>query len=359
MASLATVLSAQSPGLVAQPGSVTVEPPTTGALGVEWRIQGDDNRNASVALAWRRTGETTWRDGLPLMRLQGEAVLQGASFQYIAPNMFAGSVFNLVPDTSYDIRLRLTDPDAPAGSAPVERTVTGRTRPVPKPATGGAVYHVYPRDYTGTKLQPNFSSLMAAYNTGANGADFVNSFQPRVKPGDVILIHAGTYREDRRRYAGPNSTLFDGTFYLTADGTADKPIVIKGAGDGEVIFDGDGNAVLFDLTAADHHYVEGITVRNTEGDDSIPPGWRGTDCPWFGRLRAALCSRRGIHRVPSRRPCEWAVSETQRVRLRVSGPRGPGGFRKRGRPRADERNADRRVRPGASALADSVAVSGR
>jgi hypothetical protein len=264
MASLATVLSAQSPGLVAQPGAVVVEPPTTGALGVEWRIQGDDNRNASVALAWRRTGETTWRDGLPLMRLQGEAVLQGASFQYVAPNMFAGSVFDLAPDTSYDIRLRLTDPDAPAGSAPVERTVTGRTRPVPKPASGGEVYHVYPRDYTGTRLQPSFTSLMAAYNTGANGADFVNSFQPRVKPGDVILVHAGTYREDRRRYAGPNSTLFDGTFYLTADGTADKPIVIRGAGDGEVIFDGDGNAVLFDLTAADHHYVEGITVRSTE-----------------------------------------------------------------------------------------------
>jgi hypothetical protein len=126
------------------------------------------------------------------------------------------------------------------------------------------VYHVYPRDYAGAKLEPNFNSLMAAYNTGANGADFVNSFQPRVKPGDVILVHAGTYREDRRRYAGPNSTLFDGTFYLTADGTADKPIVIKSAGDGEVIFDGGGNAVLFDLTAADYHDVEGITIRNTD-----------------------------------------------------------------------------------------------
>ena len=263
-AGMANVLFAQAPNPMAQPGAVVVEPPTTGALGVEWRIQGDDNRNASVAVAWRRSGETTWRDGLPLLRLQGEAVLQGASFHYVAPNMFAGSVFDLAPDTSYDVRLRLTDPDAPAGSAPVERTVTARTRPVPKPATGGAVYHVYPRDYAGTKLQPNFSSLMAAYNTGANGADFVNSFQPRVRPGDVILIHAGTYREDRRRYAGPNSTLFDGTFYLTADGTADQPIVIKSAGDGDVIFDGDGNAVVFDLTAADHHYVEGITVRNTE-----------------------------------------------------------------------------------------------
>jgi len=260
----ATMLFAQSRDSLAQPGAVDIEPPTTGALGVEWRIQGDDNRNASVTLAWRRTGETAWRNGLPLLRVQAEAVQQGASFHYVAPNMFAGSVFDLAPDTSYDVRLRLTDPDAPAGSTPVERTVTARTRPVPKPATGGAVYHVYPREYTGAKLEPNFNSLMAAYNTGANGADFVNSFQPRVKPGDVILVHAGTYREDRRRYAGPNSTLFDGTFYLTADGTADKPIVIKSAGDGEVVFDGGGNAVLFDLTAADYQYVEGITVRNTD-----------------------------------------------------------------------------------------------
>ena len=255
---------AQTPDTLVRAGVVIVEPPTTGALGVEWRIEGDTNRNASVAIAWQRAGETVWRDGLPLLRLQGEAVQQGASFHYVAPNMFAGSVFGLEPDTSYSLRLRLSDPDAPAGTPLVERIVSARTRPTPKPAAAGAVYHVYPRDYTGSKLEPNFPSLMAAYNTGANGADFVNSFQPRVKPGDMILVHAGTYREDRRRYAGPNSTLFDGTFYLTADGTADKPIVIKGAGDGEVIFDGADNAVLFDLTAADYNYVEGITVRNTD-----------------------------------------------------------------------------------------------
>jgi hypothetical protein len=256
--------AAQTAGMVAQAGAVVMEPPTTGALGVEWRIEGDANRNASVALAWRPSGETAWREGLPLLRLQGEAVQQGASFHYVAPNMFAGSVFGLAPDTSYDIRLRLSDPDSTAGVQPVERILNARTRAVPKPAAGGATYHVYPRDYTGAKLEPNFTSLMAAYNTGANGADFVNSYQPRVKPGDIILVHAGTYREDRRRYAGPNSTLFDGTFYLTADGTAEKPIVIKAAGDGEVIFDGGGNAVLFDLMAADYNYVEGITVRNTD-----------------------------------------------------------------------------------------------
>ena len=89
--SVANVLFAQSQGSVAQPGAVEIEPPTTGALAVEWRIQGDDNRNASVALAWRRTGDTAWRDGLPLLRLQAEAVQQGASFHYVAPNMFGAT----------------------------------------------------------------------------------------------------------------------------------------------------------------------------------------------------------------------------------------------------------------------------
>lgn len=250
--------------LAARAGEVTVEPPTPTALGLEWRIDGDSNRNATASLAWQRAGDTAWHEGLPLLRLQGEAVMQGASFSYVAPNMFAGSVFGLEPDTEYTVRLQLSDPDAPAGTPAVERSVTARTRPVPAPAEGGAVYHVYPRNYEGEKLEPNFNSLMAAYNTGANSADWVNSFQPRVRPGDTILIHAGTYREERTRYAGPNSTLFDGTFYLTADGTAERPIVIKAAGDGEVVFDGAGNALLFDMTAADYNYVEGITVRNTE-----------------------------------------------------------------------------------------------
>src|SRR6188768_3507542 len=91
---------AQTTDTLVRAGAVIVEPPTTGALGVEWRIEGDTNRNASVALAWQRAGETTWREGLPLLRLQSEAVQQGASFHYVAPNMFAGSVFGLEPGTS-------------------------------------------------------------------------------------------------------------------------------------------------------------------------------------------------------------------------------------------------------------------
>ena len=45
------------------------------------------------------------------------------------------------------------------------------------------------------------------------------------------------------------STTFDGAYLLTAKGTPERPIVIRAAGDGEAIFDGDGAFRLFDVTA--------------------------------------------------------------------------------------------------------------
>ena len=47
-------------------------------------------------------------------------------------------------------------------------------------------------------------------------------------------------------------------------GRPDKPIVIKAAGDGPVIFDGNGNFNLFNVKAANYNYFEGVTIRNTE-----------------------------------------------------------------------------------------------
>ena len=79
-----------------------------------------------------------------------------------------------------------------------------------------------------------------------------------MKPGDVILVHAGVYKDHRLNYGGFDpkivnyGTVFDGTYYLTQSGTADKPIVIKAAGDGEVVFDGDGNYNLFNLIGASY-----------------------------------------------------------------------------------------------------------
>ena len=266
-------LSWSQAGTVA--GDFWAEPPTLMSLGFEWRISGDDNRNANVAVSYRRKGEQPWHAALPLLRLQRETVAGGVPrdggghfYKYVAPNMFAGSILNLDPDTEYECRFVLSDPDGVRGKK--ARTVTIRTRREPLPAAGGALYHVYPFDYRGPKQQPAFTGLLAAYYLGSDQSDHSRVLAPRVQPGDIILVHAGVYRDNRFVYSGFDRTIaaygtpFDGTYYLTQSGTPDKPIVIKSAGDGEVVFDGDGNDNLFNLLGGNHNYFEGITVRNTQ-----------------------------------------------------------------------------------------------
>ncbi len=242
-------------------GEFITEPPTLMSLGFEWQIQGDDNRNAAVSVFYRRKGDTPWREGLPLLRIGGERINENA-LQFITPHMLAGSIFDLEPGADYECRFVLSDPDGVDGKP--ENIVTVRTRPEPKPATDGKVYHVYPPGFNGTKQQPAFTGLLGAYYTGSSGADYFNAYPPRVQPGDIILVHAGVYKDDRYRYGGPLGTISSGSYFLTQSGTASRPIVIKAAGDGEVVFDGDGAYNLFNVMAANYNYFEGLTIRNTE-----------------------------------------------------------------------------------------------
>jgi hypothetical protein len=254
-----------------KPGEFIIDHPTLINLGFEWLIQGDDNRNAQVEVSYRRQGETQWKQGLPLLRLQGERIYQNQGvFDVVSPNMFAGSILDLEPDTTYETRFVMSDPDGFVGQNGkiVTKTVTVRTRPEPKPYAGGRVFHVYPPDYKGTKIEPAFDAVMCAYNYYCGGGDTVTAGRPRVKAGDTILVHAGLYKYHPEYYTGDRTinatTPVEGTYYLTASGTPDKPIVIKGAGDGEVIFDGNGNFNLFNVKAANYNYFEGVTIRNTD-----------------------------------------------------------------------------------------------
>jgi len=242
-------------------GELITEPPTLLSLGFEWHVDGDDNRNAQVAVSYRKAGEQTWKAGPPLLRIGNERINENA-LQYMTPNGFAGSVFDLEPGTNYEARFVLSDPDGVSGKT--ERIVSVRTRVEPMPATGGKVYHVYPPDYKGERQQPAFTGLLAAYYTGSSHSDNFNTYPARVQPGDVILVHAGVYKDDRYRYGGGLGTVSSGTYFLTQSGTADKPIVIKGAGDGQAIFDGDNAYNLFNVMAANYNYFEGLTIRNTE-----------------------------------------------------------------------------------------------
>ena len=93
------------------PKDFIIDPPTLINLGFEWFVDGDDNRNASVEVQYRKKGQTAWIAALPLLRLQGEEIYNGAQLNVVSPNMFAGSILDLEPDTEYECTFTLSDPD--------------------------------------------------------------------------------------------------------------------------------------------------------------------------------------------------------------------------------------------------------
>ena len=243
-------------------GKFISEPTTFHNAGFEWEITGDDNRNAEVRVWYRQAGGSDWRAAQPLLRIGDEKVWRAKEFlEYWTPRMFAGSLFDLEPGTRYECRFEMTDPDGVEGAR--STTVMIETRLPPRPSSEGRVLHVYPPNHEGPKEEPSFTGLLQAYyGPGLGDWDVVRT-RP-VSAGDTILVHAGLYQADRRDYVNPHQIPFFGSYVLTRDGTAENPITIKAAGDGEVIFDGDNVFKLFDVMAADHHLFEGITVRNAE-----------------------------------------------------------------------------------------------
>src|SRR5690242_9146724 len=98
-------------------GKLVIDAPTLSAIGVEWKITGDDNRNAAVEVAFRRKGEQNWRKALGLLRIHHEVINSAQPpfrpvdptpanpngerenpWHYDTGNLFAGSILNLQPD---------------------------------------------------------------------------------------------------------------------------------------------------------------------------------------------------------------------------------------------------------------------
>jgi hypothetical protein len=113
----------------------------------------------------------------------------------------------------------------------------------PLKETGGSSYHVKTggsQPGTGTADSP--WPLPYALN-GAGG---------KIKPGDMILIHGGTYT---------------GNFAASLNGSADKPITIRNYGDGEVILDGN-NSIAEEAVlnfSGSHTWICGLTIQNSSG----------------------------------------------------------------------------------------------
>ena len=67
-------------------------------------------------MSYRKTGAGGWKEALPLLRLGGERIVRpDRGMDYTVPDMFAGSILDLEPDTEYECRL--TDAGPGWGSA--------------------------------------------------------------------------------------------------------------------------------------------------------------------------------------------------------------------------------------------------
>ncbi len=195
------------------PGDVSVPYPTILNLSIEWHIEGDDNLNGRVAVEYRRTGDSQWRQGPPLLRIPAGDSGTRTTPTFYWRNKHSGSLFDLDAATEYEIRLRLADPDG--GSA--ERTVRAKTRAVPQPAPDAPVRPANPA---------TFRKVAAA-----------------AQPGDIIELTPGYY----------------GEFEATRDGAPGKPIVIRGDTSHTVksTFD------AVSLRGRKHVILEKLTVQGT------------------------------------------------------------------------------------------------
>ncbi len=253
-----------------RPGELIIERPTLHSLGFEWLIEGDDNQNAMATVHYRKAGEQEWRACLPLfrtglgitMQLLGDKFANG----YRIPDALVGSIMDLEPGTAYEVRLVIDDPDGVQGEG--SKTLKLTTRPEPTIPDEGPVRHVYPPDYKGKKEEPAYDNIMHALNGFRPICDqYTTVHSDAATPGTIIKMHGGLHTSDNHLYwkKGPYPSYWlHGTATLVASGTADQPIYIVAAGDGEPILDGDGCHNLLNLRGADYLHFEGLTIRNTD-----------------------------------------------------------------------------------------------
>ena len=249
------------------PGELIIDPPTLENLGFRWFIEGDGNHNATVEVAYREAGASEWREALPMLRINHEIAARYNKRHFRSPNLFAGSVFNLTPGASYELRFTMQDPDGGAPEASIYLEAT--TRKEAQAPDDARILHVLPQE--GDSLAPPGGGLEA--DAALIFPDLMEAYAV-AEPGDILYLHPGLH------VAG------SAPYILTRSGEAGRPITFRGAGAGASIIEGvDHETDLFQLLEAHHLIFEDLTLRRahtairtgTQTGISIERGGPGVD----------------------------------------------------------------------------------
>ncbi|MCL2639927.1 MAG: right-handed parallel beta-helix repeat-containing protein [Phycisphaerales bacterium] len=235
-------------GDAAEPvGEPTLELPTLRSLGFWWAVKGDDNGNAKMTLTYRKTGTEAWQRAPDVWRVEkGRHLNEKGQTSAVVPEgatLFAGSALMLEPATKYELKLTLTDPDGGG----VEKLWAQSTIAEPVEPPGMKTVHVVPGNGGGS-------------GTETDPYKGINAAMDAIGPGTILLLHKGVY---------------DGPFVIKKSGEPGKPIIWRGAGDGEALIDGkcppdQRKGAAIDLWGGDgverstkHFWFEDITIANT------------------------------------------------------------------------------------------------
>lgn len=187
----------------ATPEQIGLYLPTTRAFDLATRID----------VRYKLATDATWRVAHPLARIRPADSEPGP----VGPvDAFAGTIFDLVPGRTYDLELSIAEPGQPLRLFHAQAT----TRALPPPA--------------------------GAPNKTATPANLVSQLAGLV-PGDVLELAAGTYA---------NLGL-----QLTRAGTAQQPIVIRGASRTGTVLSSPSR--VLQVLAASHVIVENLTLSGS------------------------------------------------------------------------------------------------
>jgi len=187
------------------PGTPVSSYPTLNNLSIDWPINDDDDLDGRVTVRYRKVGTSSWQTGLPLQRVPA-----GSNEGFSWGNKHSGSIFDLLPNTEYEIELSLNDPDG--GST--TRLFNASTRAEPSVPASAAIVPATPA---------SFSSVLAS-----------------ASPGTVIVMASGSYTG----------------FTVNTSGTNVAPIVFRAEDPGTTVVNGD-----IRMDGRSNIFIEGLTVN--------------------------------------------------------------------------------------------------
>ena len=206
------------------PEQIGIYAPADGAIAADSRI----------TVRYTVAGADDWHAGHPLLRIHPEWIAAGAPEPVV--DAFAGTIFDLVPDTEYTVELTLSAEGQ--DDQTLWTTVATRALPAPSPA---ATRIVTPND----DLQAVFDAL---------------------GPGDVVELAEGTYDVSE--------------LHLAVSGSDASPYYIRGASrNGVVIRDPSG--IVLQIQEASHVVIESLTLEGSNMDSGTDAGSVGVSF-WNG-----------------------------------------------------------------------------